>query len=70
MKASHAFKALFIDDYAIEPLDGVSRNLNQPVKYADNPVFPIVPKGQSSWDAGMLPRLASIIFNDDEKLFK
>ncbi len=25
MKASHTFKTLFIDDYAIESLDGVSR---------------------------------------------
>ena len=75
MKTSHTFKTLFIDDYAIESLDGLSRNLNQPTKYSGNPiflgpVFPEVPKDQASWDADMRPSFASIIFDEEEKLFK
>ena len=64
------FKSLFISDHCIESLDGVSRNLNQPAKYANNPVLPIVPKSRSSWDADMRPSFSSVIFDDDEKLFK
>ena len=39
-------KQLFIDDHVIESLDGVSKKLNQPTKYAANPVLGMIPKGQ------------------------
>ena len=37
-------KQLFIDDYVIDETRGVTRNLNQPDKYAGNPfMIPLYP---------------------------
>ena len=63
-------KQLFIDDYIIESLDGVSKKLNQPRKYRGNPVLPMVPKGESSWEAGGLMCFTTIFFDEDEKLYR
>jgi len=55
-------KQLFLDDYIIKSLDGVSKKLNQPNKYAYNPVL-------TPWDANMLMSFSSIIFDEDENIF-
>ena len=63
-------KQLFIDDYIIESLEGLSKNLNQPVKYAGNSVLPKVPAGEPAWDAEMIVNIGTVIFDDEESLFK
>ena len=63
-------RQLFIDDYIVESLDGVSRKLNQPAKYNANPVLPMVPKGDPSWEAGMLFCFTTILFDDKDGLYK
>ena len=63
-------KQLFIDDYVVDSLAGVCRTLNQPVKHAANPVLPAVPASVRRWDADMLLTFGSVIFDEDEDVFK
>jgi hypothetical protein len=63
-------RQLFIDDHIIESLDGVAKKLNQPTKHSDNPVLPMLPKQQSSWDADMPIDFGSVLFDEQQQLFK
>ena len=63
-------RQLFIDDYIIESLDGVTKTLNQPVKYGANPVLPMVPEGDPSWEAGMHFCFTTILFDEADGLYK
>ena len=63
-------KQLFIDDYIIESFEGVSKTLNQPVKYETNPVLPSVPTGEPSWEAGMHMCFTTILFDEDQQQYK
>ena len=48
-------KQLLLDDKLIESLDGATRKLNQPTKYSGNRLIAMMPEGESSWDAEMIP---------------
>ena len=64
-------KQLFLDDYVVESLAGVSPKLNQPTKHPHNPLIRMTPIGDQSWDAGVIPTgFASVIYDDDEHIFK
>ena len=63
-------RQLFIDDHIIESLDGVVKNLNQPVKYRGNPVLPMEPMETESWDADMPLSFSSVLFDEQEQVFK
>ena len=63
-------RQLFIDDYVIESLEGVSKTLNQPTKHRANPVLSMVPKGDGAWENGMPVHFSSVLFDEEEKLFK
>ena len=63
-------KQLFVDDYIIESHNGTVKKLNQPAKHPGNPVLPMVPQGQPSWEAGMPLCFSSVIFDEDEHVFK
>ena len=63
-------RQLFIDNYIVESLDGVSRKLNQPTKYQANPVLPMIPQENPSWDAGMLYCFTTILFDPKDGLHK
>ena len=58
-------KQLFIDDQVVETVQAVSRVLNRPEKYEGNPIF----KAERSWE-GNLVGLTSVIYDDEEKIFK
>jgi len=63
-------KQLFLDDYIVESLEGASRVLNQPTKHPGNPVLPMVPEGEALWEAGMVTSFGSVIFDEEESIFK
>ena len=63
-------RQLFINDHIIESLDGVVKKLNQPAKHLDNPVLPMVPKTQKSWNTGMPVSFSSVLFEENEQLFR
>jgi hypothetical protein len=59
-------KQLFIDDYIIDEMRGVTRVLNQPVKHPDNPlVVPDLP-----WEEHGFYANGSAMYDAQEKLFK
>ena len=58
-------KQLFIDDYVIDDMQDVRKQLNQPVKYKHNPVL----KRDKPWERSG-PGYGSIIYDAEEKLFK
>ena len=63
-------KQLFIDDYLIESSQGVSRRLQQPAKYPQNPVLAGVPKGEPLWESDMDIYFPSVIFDREAGHFK
>jgi hypothetical protein len=63
-------KQLFLDDYIIESLDNVSRKLNQATKYEGNPVLTAAPKGDPSWEAGGRVGFSSVLFDEEDRIFK
>ena len=56
---------LFIDDWLIESLEGVRRQLNQPVKHKQNPVM----VKDKPWERGA-PGYATVHYDRQAKLFK
>ena len=58
-------KQLFIDDHVIDDMQGVRKQLNQPVKYEHNPVL----KRDKPWEMSG-PGYGTIIYDAEEKLFK
>ncbi|MFN0197508.1 MAG: hypothetical protein ACKVT0_12255, partial [Planctomycetaceae bacterium] len=56
---------LFIDDDLIGDMQGLRKQLNQPVKYENNPVL----KRDKPWENSG-PGYATIIYDAEEKLFK
>jgi len=63
-------KQLFIDDYIAQSVIGLSRVLNQPIKYPGNPVLSMVAGESKAWDAGMPIVFSSILYEEEEQLFK
>ena len=61
-------KQLFVDDYVIESIEpGVISLMNQPLKYAGNPVLEM----DRCWEADMhFANSTSVIYDKEEKLFK
>ena len=62
-------RLLLLDDHIIESLDGAAKKLNQPSKYP-RPVLPMVPKQKRSWDADMPISFGSVLFDEQQQLFK
>lgn len=56
---------LFIDDYFVESLDGVRRQLNQPIKHKQNPVL----IKTAPWEEGA-PGYGTVHYDAKSKLFK
>lgn len=56
---------LFIDDYLVERIDGLTRTLHQPTDIADNPV--IAPN--NPWEHRRIP-FGSVCYVPDEEMFK
>ena len=64
-------KQLLLDDYIVASLERAARKLNQPTKFSGNPLIAMVPEGESSWDAGMIPSgFSSVIYDHQEKRFQ
>ena len=59
---------LFVDDYVVDTTDGVRRQVNQWKKYPGNPVV----RPSKPWEVGgtYLNMYGSVIYDEDEKLFK
>ena len=58
-------KQLFIDDHVIDDMQGARKQLNQPVKYENNPVL----QRDKPWEKSG-PGYGTIIYDAEEKLFK
>ena len=59
-------RQLFIDDLTVEEMNGVTRTLNQPVKYQGNPVlWPTKP-----WEVRRADLYASVMYDAADSLFK
>ena len=59
-------KQLFIDDYIIDEMDGVTKVLNRPVKHPKNPLaVPDLP-----WEKNSFYANGSAIYDSQDKLFK
>jgi hypothetical protein len=58
-------KQLFIDDHVIDDMQGVRKQLHQPVKYENNPVL----KRDKPWEKSG-PGYGTIIYDAEEKRFK
>ncbi len=63
-------KQLFIDDHVIESIEGASRQLNQPTKHPANPLLPMTPADRRGWDADMPLQFGSVMFDQEESVFK
>lgn len=61
---------LFLDQQLIESLHNLHPQLHQPTKYAGNPVLGMVPADEDSWDAGLQIYFSSVLWDEDENLFK
>ena len=61
---------LLFDDAVIESQQGLRRCWHQAVKHPGGSVLPIVQKGESGWQAGMPMCFGSVLFDEDEGLFK
>ncbi len=62
-------KQLFIDDYIIGEMSNVAQQLNQPVKYAGNPIFsPPAPKAPDTEE--LIHLGGSVIYDEEEGVFK
>jgi len=59
-------KQLFFDDYIVESMENVKRVINQPVKYAGNPVL----KPDEPWEKGLAYATGNIIHDEDEGIYK
>ncbi|MDA0835341.1 MAG: hypothetical protein O3A29_18855 [Planctomycetota bacterium] len=57
-------KQLFIDDYIIDAMQGVSRHLHQPVKHPQNPIMRRDPAKEFAITYG------AVVFDDRDQLFK
>ena len=57
-------RQLFIDDDRIESMDGVTRALHQPVKYAGNPLV----VQDRAWEEGG-PGYTTVLYDPHEKVF-
>ena len=59
---------LFVDDYVVDTTDGVRRQVNRWKKYPGNPVL----RPSKPWEMGgtYLNVYGSVIYDEDEKLFK
>src|SRR5262245_20519050 len=55
---------LFIDDYLIDEMTGVRREMHQPVKHAANPIIIPDQPGEEVFNRG------SVLYDADERLFK
>ena len=62
-------RQLFIDNFLIESLDGVSKTLNQPTKYP-KPIIERIPEQESTWAAGMPISFSSVVYDEGDQLFK
>ncbi len=63
-------KQLFLDDSLTHSMTGISRVLNQPVKVAGNPLLPRIPRESPAWDAGMFMGFSSVLYDEQQQLFK
>ena len=63
-------RQLFIDDYVVGSLEGVSKTLHQPAKHPANPLLDMVPKGDPAWENGMPLHFSNILFDEEEHRFK
>jgi hypothetical protein len=63
-------KQLFVDDYLIDRVEDVTKKLNQPVKIAGKPLIEMVPEGDPHWEAGMPISFSSVIYDQEQQLFK
>lgn len=63
-------RQLFIDDHNIESLAGVTKKMNQPTKHDGNPLLAMVPRQDRSWDADMPFSFGSVLFDEQQQLFK
>ncbi|MCF6312209.1 MAG: hypothetical protein L3J39_07135 [Verrucomicrobiales bacterium] len=62
-------KQLFADDYIIEKLQNVYRVMNQPVKYAGNPLLELNPQQKPGSD-DLIVVSGTVLFDQQESLFK
>ena len=63
-------RQLFLDDTITRSMTGLSRVLHQPVKVAGNPLLSRIPKESPAWDAGMFIGFSSVLYDEQQKLFK
>lgn len=55
------YRQLFIDEYAIDKMDGLQRTIQQPDKHKDNPII----KGVHEWERGVWgPAVPSALFDE------
>ena len=61
---------LLFDDAIIESHEGLLRRWHQPVKHPGGSVLPIVPKGEPAWQSGMPIVFGSVLFDQDESVYR
>ena len=59
-------KQLFIDDLVVEEMNGVTRTLNQPVKYEGNPVL----RPTKPWEGRRVDIYTTVMYDPAEGLFR
>jgi hypothetical protein len=59
-------RQLFIDDYVIAKTKGVKLTLNQPTKYAGNPVL----VADKPWEKGSVAVYGTVLYDEQDKCFK
>ena len=63
-------RQLFLDNTLTHSMTGLSRVLHQPVKVAGNPLLSRVPSQSAAWDAGMFIGFSSVLYDEEQGLFK
>jgi hypothetical protein len=59
-------RQLFLDDFGIESMDGLTRVLNQPTRYPGNPVL----KGENPWEMASTSVYGTMLYEPETKLFR
>ena len=59
-------RQLFVDDYVISQMEGVSRVLNQPRKHPDNPLVRV----EHPWDGDLMDMYGAVVFDEVQSTYK
>ena len=62
-------RQLFLDDYVVDQVDGVQRQLHRPIRYSDDPVL-VADKPWEQGGSGVYLFGGSVIFDEEDQLFK